>query len=44
VALILIALSIANHAFWGFFSPGWILGPWWIIIAVVIFLAARRRR
>lgn len=45
VALILIGLSIANHVFWGFFSPGWFFGPWWILAVVAVFiLAARRRR
>jgi hypothetical protein len=45
VALILIGLSIANHVFWGFFSPGWFFGPWWILaVVVLIIMAARRRR
>jgi hypothetical protein len=38
VVLVMIALSIASHAFW------WFFGPWWIIpLIAVIVLAARRR-
>lgn len=43
VALILIALSIANHVFWGGFGGGWYFGPGWILVVVIILVARSRR-